>query len=51
MRGEAVGRRPNGCHQCSAPGFDLEDFELPTRARLTGLFPQHRALIERLTRA
>jgi predicted cupin superfamily sugar epimerase len=34
-----------------APGFDFEDFELATRAELTGLFPQHRDLIERLTRA
>ncbi len=33
-----------------APGFDFEDFELATRAELTGLFPQHRELIERLTR-
>jgi predicted cupin superfamily sugar epimerase len=34
-----------------APGFDFEDFELATRTQLTGLFPQHRALIEKLTRA
>jgi predicted cupin superfamily sugar epimerase len=34
-----------------APGFDFEDFELATRDQLTGLFPQHRALIEKLTRA
>src|ERR1700733_2594277 len=34
-----------------APGFDFEDFELAARAQLTGMFPQHRALIEKLTRA
>jgi uncharacterized protein len=34
-----------------APGFDFEDFELATRTELTRLFPQHRALIEQLTRA
>lgn len=33
-----------------APGFDFLDFELPTRAELTGKFPHHRAWIERLTR-
>lgn len=33
-----------------APGFDFADFEMPTRAELCRLYPQHRALIERLTR-
>jgi predicted cupin superfamily sugar epimerase len=33
-----------------APGFDFADFELPTRAELCARYPQHRALIERLTR-
>ncbi len=33
-----------------APGFDFEDFELANRAELVTRFPQHRALIERLTR-
>ena len=33
-----------------APGFDFADFELGARAALTREFPQHRALIERLTR-
>jgi hypothetical protein len=32
-----------------APGFDFADFELATRAKLLVLFPQHRALIDRLT--
>lgn len=33
-----------------APGFDFEDFELPARTELLVLFPQHRELIEALTR-
>jgi predicted cupin superfamily sugar epimerase len=33
-----------------APGFDFADFEMPTRAELCARYPQHRALIERLTR-
>lgn len=34
-----------------APGFDFEDFELGRRSDLIGLYPQHRRLIERLTRS
>lgn len=33
-----------------APGFDFADFEMPSRDELLELFPQHRAVIERLTR-
>jgi predicted cupin superfamily sugar epimerase len=33
-----------------APGFDFADFEMPAREQLIELFPQHRELIERLTR-
>jgi len=33
-----------------APGFDFDDFELPPRAELLGAYPQHRAVIEILTR-
>ncbi len=33
-----------------APGFDYADFEMPGRDELCRLYPQHRALIERLTR-
>jgi predicted cupin superfamily sugar epimerase len=33
-----------------APGFDFADFEMPPRAELCRLYPQHRELIERLTR-
>jgi predicted cupin superfamily sugar epimerase len=33
-----------------APGFDFADFELPGRDELCRRFPQHRELIERLTR-
>jgi uncharacterized protein len=34
-----------------APGFDFDDFELGKRCELMRLYPQHRNLIERLTRA
>ncbi|MGA2901607.1 MAG: cupin domain-containing protein [Candidatus Acidiferrales bacterium] len=33
-----------------APGFDFEDFELAKREELTRHYPQHRELIEKLTR-
>jgi predicted cupin superfamily sugar epimerase len=33
-----------------APGFDFSDFEMPDRATLVLRFPEHRALIESLTR-
>lgn len=33
-----------------APGFDFADFELGDRARLLEAYPQHRGVIERLTR-
>ena len=33
-----------------APGFDFADFELGDRAALLRAFPQHRILVERLTR-
>lgn len=33
-----------------APGFDFQDFELADRAALLAEFPQHRAVIELLTR-
>ena len=33
-----------------APGFDFADFELAGRDAIIELFPQHRAIIERLTR-
>ncbi len=33
-----------------APGFDCRDFEMPGRTRLSEAYPQHRALIESLTR-
>ena len=32
------------------PGFDFADFEMPAREELLGRYPQHRELIERLTR-
>jgi uncharacterized protein len=33
-----------------APGFDFADFQLAKRAELAALYPQHRPLIEQLTR-
>jgi hypothetical protein len=33
-----------------APGFDFEDFEMGEREELGARYPQHRELIERLTR-
>ena len=33
-----------------APGFEFEDFEMGKRAELIANYPQHRGLIERLTR-
>lgn len=33
-----------------APGFDFEDFELPTRAALSAAHPRHAQLIAKLTR-
>jgi hypothetical protein len=46
-------RHPNtyalvGC--TVAPGFDFADFEMAQRDDLTGRYPRHRAIIERLTR-
>ncbi|WP_166219512.1 cupin domain-containing protein [Pseudomonas atagonensis] len=33
-----------------SPGFDFADMEMGNRQKLTAQFPQHRALIEKLTR-
>ena len=33
-----------------SPGFDFEDFELGDRIKLTKQFPEHKDIIERLTR-
>ena len=33
-----------------APGFDFADFELASRSELVAAYPQHRKLIEELTR-
>lgn len=34
-----------------APGFEFEDFEMGKRAELVRKYPQHREIIDRLTRA
>jgi predicted cupin superfamily sugar epimerase len=33
-----------------APGFDFADFKMPSRQELVRAYPQHRAIIEQLTR-
>ena len=33
-----------------APGFEFEDFEMAKRQELIQIFPNHRGVIERLTR-
>ena len=34
-----------------APGFEYEDMEIAVRAKLLARYPQHREIIEKLTRA
>ncbi len=46
---EAHGFALVGC--TVAPGFDFADFELGERETLYRLFPRHRSLVTRLTRA
>ena len=46
-----VGKQFALCGCTVAPGFDFADFEMPTRAQLTRRFPQHEALLVRLTRS
>ena len=45
-----VGNRFSLCGCTVAPGFDFADFEMPPRADLVKIFPQHRLLLDRLTR-
>jgi predicted cupin superfamily sugar epimerase len=33
-----------------APGFDFADFEIPSRKQLLEIYPQHKAIIDMLTR-
>jgi uncharacterized protein len=51
--GSCLGQRDTyalvGC--TVAPGFDYSDFEIAERAALISVYPQHRNLIEKLTRA
>jgi predicted cupin superfamily sugar epimerase len=47
---EPAGRRFSLCACIVAPGFEFEDFVLPSRAALCARYPRERALIERLTR-
>ena len=39
------------CGCTVAPGFDFADFEMPARAAMVELFPQHAELMTKLTRA
>lgn len=39
------------CGCTVAPGFDFADFEMPSRAAMVELFPQHAELMTKLTRA
>jgi len=54
--GSWFGAEPAGSGEFSlvgctvSPGFDFSDFEMARRAELTALFPEHSALIGRLTR-
>ncbi len=48
---EVIGENTFGLLGCTvAPGFDFMDFELPKRNLLIKKFPQHRVIVERLTR-
>jgi predicted cupin superfamily sugar epimerase len=38
------------CGCTVSPGFDFADFEMPSRAELLARFPQHDALVQKLTR-
>lgn len=44
----ATGYTLAGC--TVAPGFDFDDFEMPTRAELLAKFPEHETLIHQFTR-
>ncbi len=45
-----IGSRYALCGCTVAPGFDFADFEMPPRAKLLAEFPQHAAIVTRLTR-
>jgi uncharacterized protein len=45
-----IGNRFSLCGCTVAPGFDFADFEMPPRADLVKMFPQHRLLLDRLIR-
>lgn len=47
---EPVGDRYTLCGCTVAPGFDFVDFEMPSRAEVIRLFPQHAELAARLSR-
>jgi predicted cupin superfamily sugar epimerase len=45
-----AGERFSLCGCTVAPGFDFQDFEMPTREELLGMFPQLRTIVTTLTR-
>jgi len=45
-----LGARFALCGCTVAPGFDFADFEMPPRATLLAAFPEHAAIVTRLTR-
>lgn len=48
---EVIGSNSFSLLGCTvSPGFDFKDFELAERNELTSTFPQHSAIIEKLTR-
>lgn len=49
---EVLGRSSYALVGCTvAPGFDFEDFEMGKRLELVRAYPEHRTMIERLTRS
>lgn len=47
---QTVGDRWALCGCTVAPGFDFADFEMPSRGDLVARFPEHRAIVQALTR-
>jgi predicted cupin superfamily sugar epimerase len=46
-----IGPRWSLCGCTVAPGFDFADFEMPSRAEMLRLLPDHESVVMRLTRA
>jgi len=48
---EPIGERFALCGCTVAPGFEFADFEMAVRAEMVARFPEHRAIVQRMTRA